>query len=358
MTRPAQGEKEKLFWFDFLRAAAAFGVILVHVSADVITEWGVFPKSWWWSANIYDSIARGCVPIFIMISGALLLPVQEGIGDFFRKRFYRVAIPFVAWTILYLLWKKHFYVPHLGFGEALRLAASGGAHFHLWFIYVLVGLYLVTPVFRILAAHASERLLLYFLVLWFVFSSFLPFFEKLGTILIHSNFHINLFVEPAQGFIGYFILGHFLRKYMTERQVPAACAMGTVNLFVCALGTYFLTLHARTYSLLLYENMSPNVVFYAAAVFALAKQADPFLGRALSAGVRRGITGLAKASLGIYLIHPMFIDILAKGRWGFVLKADMPHPAYMIPLTTTVIFLLSFLATWMIQKIPYLKKIV
>ncbi len=106
-------ERENLFWIDVLRAVVMFGVVIIHVAADVITEWGAVPQDWWWAAHVYDSLVRGCVPLFVMISGALLLSKTESLGDFFAKRFQRIAIPFLVWTILYLLWRKHFREPIL-----------------------------------------------------------------------------------------------------------------------------------------------------------------------------------------------------------------------------------------------------
>ncbi|MSR77500.1 MAG: hypothetical protein EXS63_04670 [Candidatus Omnitrophica bacterium] len=357
-TVPSHDERENLFWMDMLRAITIIGVIVIHVTADVITEWGAVPKSWWWAANLYDSLVRGCVPIFVMISGALLLPKTESLGSFFTKRFQRIAIPFIAWTLLYLLWKKYFRAPDLGIAEALRLAASGEVHFHLWFLYVLVGLYLVTPVFRILTAHATSRDLFYFLTLWFLVSSLLPFAETLGKLFTHTAFHLKLPVEPAEGFIGYFVLGYFLRQYATEKSLNKAWALWTLSLLVCAVGTYVLCRHFHTYQNLLYDNMAPNVVIYTASFFLLIKFAGPAFEKNLAPDLKSFILSISKASFGIYLIHPMILEALAKGRWGFVLKATMPHPAMTIPLTTATIFVLSFLAVLLIQKIPLLKKIV
>ena len=98
--------KEKYFWVDVLRVFAIAAVVIVHVSADIITEWSAVPRSCWWIANFYDSLARGAVPLFVMVSGALLLPKAESYRDFFVKRFQRIVIPFIVWTVFYLLWRS------------------------------------------------------------------------------------------------------------------------------------------------------------------------------------------------------------------------------------------------------------
>ena len=353
-----ENRSENLFWIDGARALVMFGVVLVHVAADVITEWGRFPGSWWWAANIYDSLARGCVPVFVMLSGALLLPKIESYRDFFLKRFRRILVPFIVWTALYLFWKKQFYVPDLGFSEAFRLIANGGVHFHLWFLYLIVGLYLTTPILRILVAHASRRDLLCLLMLWFVVSSVSPFWEGWDKLFLHTGLRFKIPVEMAQGFIGYFILGYWIRQSETEKFQKAAWGVWSVSFWVCLTGTYFLSQHFHSFQLLFYDNMAPNVVFYAASFFMIMKHVGPWLEAHFNAKGRDFVLDLSKASLGIYLIHPMILDILAKGRWGFVLKGDVSHPAAMIPLTTAAIYAISFVVIFLIQKIPILKRIV
>ena len=354
----SEDSRANLFWVDLLRAAVIFGVIVIHTAADVITEWGALPKDWWWAANIYDSLVRGCVPVFVMVSGALLLPKTETLRDFFRKRFHRIAIPFIVWTALYLIWKKLFYLPNMGLAEAFSRAAENKVCFHLWFLYIIAGLYLVTPVFRILIAHASGREIFYFLALWFVMSSLLPFAEDLSRVFTQTGFQIQLPVEPVKGFIGYFVLGYFLWKYAAGKFTAPACAVWITSLTLCAAGTYFLSRHFHSYQGLLYDNMAPNVVFYAASFFMLVTTAGPFLEKHLAPRLRELILLLSKASFGIYLIHPMILDTLIHGRLGFALRPNMPHPVFMIPLVTGIVYLLSFLAIFLIQKIPRLRNIV
>ena len=357
MLGPMENRSGNLFWGDVVRVVAVFGVVLVHTSADVITEWGRFPGSWWWVANIYDSLARGCVPVFIMLSGAFLLPKKEGALDFFLKRFQKILIPFVFWTAAYLFWKKMFYVPTLGFSGALRLTVNGGVCFHLWFLYLIAGLYLITPILRVLVAQASRKDLLYLLTLWFLVSSVFPFLEGWDKLFWHSGLHFSIPVELAQGFIGYFVLGHFIRQTETAGFRGAAYGVWFLTLFTCAIGTYLLTRHFHAFQTLFYDNMAPNVVFYAVSFFVIIKHAGPAFETRLSPGLRCLVLDLSKASFGIYLIHPMILDVLTKGRWGFALRGDIPHPALMIPLTTVVSYVLSFAAIFVIQKIPVVKRI-
>ena len=349
--------REDLLWVDLVRVIATWCVILVHVAADVITEWRVIPWDRWWTANFYDSLSRGAVATFVMLSGALLLPKTESYRDFFRKRFGKVLIPFLAWSLFYLLWKQHFYEPSLGPAEMLRRFATDRVYFHLWFLYVLTGLYLIAPVLRVLTAHAREKDLGYFLALCFIVSFCLPFAEDLSKLLGHP-FHIKLPMEPVQGFVGYFVLGHFIRRYASEKSVPSARVLWVLSLLTCLFGTAWICARTNSFSPLFYDNMAPNIALYAAAFFILIKQASPALEKRVT-GRLRGVTVLvAKASFGIYLIHPAFIDILDHGRWGFTLRSTAAHPAFMIPFVAAVVYLLSLGAVLVIQKVPLLRKTV
>lgn len=350
-------QKENLFWIDLLRFLAMFGVVIIHNSADVVTEWDRYRGSWWWAANLYDSLARASVPLFIMLSGALLLPKRENYGVFFSKRFRRVLIPFLAWSVLYLLWKKHFYNPEITMADAVKMVINDRVHYHFWFVYMILGLYLITPVFRVLVAAASRRDLFYFSCLWFFIASFFPLAEKFESLYSSGKLKFMIPVEPAQGFIGYFVLGYLLRISDTRRLVLPALLVSAASLSVTFFGTYLASSHVGSLDQTLYANMAPNVVLYTVSLFILVKHGGVLLESRLSPAARQFIFLLSKTTFGVYLIHPMVIDALNAGRWGFVVRGDVPHPLVMIPVTCFAVYTFSFAAIYLIQKIPYLREI-
>jgi surface polysaccharide O-acyltransferase-like enzyme len=343
---------------DLIRITAIFGVVVIHVASDVITEWKAVPGTGWLAANFYDSLMRASVPLFFMISGALLLPVREGYRIFFRKRVERIALPLIAWNILFLIWRKAFYQPQLGWTEALLLLGRGGVYFHLWFLYTLIGLYLLTPLFRILTAHASGRDLFYYLLLWFLAGSLLPLAEKLGAVFFHSDLRLGISLEPATGAVGYFLLGHFLNRYVTEKALPGACLAWILSLAACFWGTFFLCGYCGGFESLLYGSFSPNVVIYSVASFVLLRSAGNFLEKHVPPGFKVFIGAMAKASFGIYLVHPIVLDLLQKGWLGFALKPEMGQPSLTIPAISLIAFVSSFGFVLLIEKIPGVRKIV
>ncbi|TDO77469.1 acyltransferase-like protein [Flavobacterium chryseum] len=166
--------KENFLWISNLRVIAVFAVVFVHTASPLVTKFSELPSESWHVANFYDSIARFCVPIFVMISGALLLNKDYEIGTFFKKRFLRIGFPFLFWSICYVLYsifikpnnyqKTHFF-------EILKKLIRSlyfGSAYHLWYVYMLFGLILIIPILNAWIVRAKKNEIPYFLLLWFL----------------------------------------------------------------------------------------------------------------------------------------------------------------------------------------------
>ena len=135
---------ENLDWINSLRVLATFSVIVLHVAADILYQYGSISNSDWWTGNIFDSSVRFCVPIFLMISGTLIFSkTYESTGEYLRKRVLRILFPFLFWSIIYIavgLLVKFNSGEYLSFKEALKyvfVKLRDGASFHLWYIYMI-----------------------------------------------------------------------------------------------------------------------------------------------------------------------------------------------------------------------------
>ena len=347
-----------LIWIDAIRFMASFGVVLIHVAADVITQYKKVPMADWWAVNFLDSLVRGQVCLFIMVSGALLLmPGDQTLGEFFKKRMNRILIPFLVWSCLYLVWKKVFLSADFSWLEGLDKIAKNQVHFHMWFFYALIGIYLVTPVFRIFTTYARPARLLYFIGIWFLFASVWPFIQAAVKLFWGIKLDFYLPVGAVQGFIGYFILGYYLRAHASEKWEQRAPGIALAALGICMLGTYAACLKTGYYHVLFYENVAPNVAIYAAALFLIAKKAAPQLEK-LAPRAKSLLTEFSKASFGVYLIHPMVMEAVEYGRFGFQLSPLGNPSALMVIAATGVIYLISLAATLIFLRIPFLRRIV
>ena len=166
----------------------------------------------WWAVNIYQTLGRTGVPLFVMLTGALLLQPSkiEPLSIFFKKRWARIGLPFLFWGAIYFAWDY--------FAENISLTSSfiaqgilSGPYYQFWYLYMIVGLYLFTPILRVVVAHVNRETFKYFLGVWFFAVVISPIPGLFG------EFHVdgNLLMIP--GWIGYFLLGVFLLSVKLRR---------------------------------------------------------------------------------------------------------------------------------------------
>ena len=143
------------------------------------------------------SFARPAIPIFLMISGALLLPSEAPLGTFLSKRAIRIIPVLCFWTVVYAVWLAK---SPGEFATLLTKSLTTPVMFHLWYLYALVGLYAFTPILSAFYRQAGEAEKLYFLVMWVLIASLFP--------TVNGAFNLGLTLDKYQlmyfgGFAGY-----------------------------------------------------------------------------------------------------------------------------------------------------------
>ena len=339
--------RPRLDFADAMRACAIIMVVVLHMSATVVVQVGRIATTDWWMANVIDAAARPAVPLFVMTSGLLLLePTRDGsVSRFIRGRVRRVVIPFVGWALIYLAWRVSYHGEELSLGRAVHELVSGPVYGHLWFVYMILGLYLLTPILRVYVSHASGANQRYFVALWLLMSSLLPFFER------WSSITVGLDRVVAVNFVGYFVLGHVLGGIvLTPRSRAIAWAALAMAIGVTAAGTGVLSARPP-YSLdeSLYDYFSPNVVAMSVAVYLLISSA----GRSAPSGrttLAAGVRWLAGASFGIYLVHPIVQELFQGGLLGFRLHGLVRSPLIAIPLAGFAVLAVSALIVALLRR--------
>jgi len=347
-----QPESSHFYWIDLVRVVAVFQVVLVHLSYVIFFKEDVLSPNWI-AANFYDSLSRMGVPLFFMVSGYLLLGKNEPMGNFFRKRFVKVGIPTLFWSVAYLLWSVEAY--RNGTMNPIHIVLSmlkamylGDVEIHLWFLYILIGIYLVVPILRVFVSAASRRDLTYFVVIWFVATPLLEVANRL------TGFPTALDIPVVSGYVGYFMLGYLLADISLARRGRILSVLGCI-IAVAAIffGTNWLSVNAGPIDAYFYSYFSPPTVVASVCGFFLLKDLGQNLGKA--GGLVRTI---ASTSFGIFLIHIFVIQLLRNGDLGFRLFSWMAPSVYMIPLTGLAVFFISFAIVFILQKIPIVKMFV
>jgi surface polysaccharide O-acyltransferase-like enzyme len=344
---------QRIDFVDALRALAAIAIVFLHVSSPIAQAPVANPGAWWWCADLVYSLARPSIALFIMISGFLLLSPskEEGLGAFFRKRFIRIAVPFLAWGLVYFVWKNH---AHVSASDCARLArefVEGPVYYHLWFIYTITGIYLATPVLRVYVKNASIQNYSYLVATWFAGTCLYPIVGHFWGI------RIGIPIMTAGGFLGAFLLGDFLRKFAVDKSsriwlalVAATCCAVTVGAGYALSGGV-----PAKYDAVFQEFLSPTVVVTAACIFLMCKDLSFAKMRARFPGVYSVMSAVSGTSFSVYLMHIMVLEVLKSHIPGFSLDATFIHPAIGIPLTAGVTIFFCVVATLALRKIPFVK---
>ncbi|MEH1855873.1 MAG: acyltransferase family protein [Nostoc sp.] len=343
---------KNIIWVDFIRVFATFSVVLLHSSASLLYKYNELPLIYWWVGNLYNSATRMCVPLFFMLSGYLLLGKTEPLRIFFTKRINKVVVPLFMWSIFYVLWKAYYEKSISISFDSFYGILSQPTYFHLGFLYQILSLYLYLPILRVIVQKSDTKILYYFVTLWILAASVIPFAEKF------TKFSIGIDLKMFSGFVGYMLIGYLLGHVKFINKLLLTCLfLVVVSISITAIGTFYLTVaNAGNLVETLYEYSSPNIILLSISSFPFLKHCGENSRILNSKSSITIIKKLASASLGIYLIHPIFLNLFAEGRLGFTISSIHGNPVYSIPITAICVFLFSFITVCVLQKTPVINR--
>ena len=333
---------QRVYYFDFLRVVGVLAVIAIHscggiFSIDINTfEWNV--------TSFYNASVRWAVPVFVMISGALFLGRDIPLRRLYGKNILRIFTALFFWSFVYALY---------GYMKAGKLRGAIEAfvygRYHLWFLYMLIGLYIIVPVMKKIAE--SEFASKYFLALSLIFAFIIP--QGIISIrLIRIGFSngvesfINRFsIKLVSGYVGYFLLGYFLNNidisHKTTRKIYIAGILGFCGAVLMSTAASLIINKAHAE---FYRPLSINILCESIAIFVFFKKNFNW--------PSRFIMTLSKYSFGAYLVHDMILTF--SNHIG--INAEMCNPIISIPARVIFVFVLSFAVSGILNHIPVLKK--
>ena len=303
----------------------------------------------WWTGNIYDSCVRFCVPIFVMLTGALVLPKEYKLAYFIKNKFTRILVPFLFWSIIYII--SDIIIGHAR-GQQFTLfqiakfsftQLKDGASYHFWYIYMIIGLYLFIPIIGPWVRAASEKGILYFLTIWFI----VILSQQSYLHSIKPNIDFTYFT----GYLGYLVLGYYLgTKHFEHIKWVKIISLLLVltGISMTAVGTYILSRYSGFFRQEFYDYLTPNVLIVAIGTFLFFKHVHITNYYAIQTR-----TFISKYSYGIYLVHVFVLTLLN------ITGLNFPHmtSSLQIPLVSSICFFISLGIVFIIDKIPYGKYI-
>lgn len=336
-----------LLWMDVIKVFSTFLIVMQHSISYSFTTLPVSGYEWK-ILNFIFMISRMGVPIFIMCSGAGMLSRERTIKEIWCKNISGLLKVYVGWMAVLGVWD----VIQIGIrGENADLRVMVNAFikcilfgkYHTWFIFTLLGLYVITPlIYRVVQ---QKEYLFYYLLLSIVFTIILPLFsgvEQLDRLMAVAD-SINM--HFVVGYSLYFAAGYFICRCMDHRWEKYAEIAFVLSVVTAYVPSVFMSLKAGSANQEAYGLFSPSGFIMSVSLMVLFKK---YIGEERASGFVNGIAALQKYGIAIYLFHTVFVEIWAKGSgMRYVLTAALiwvlclgiSVMVYRIPLLNRVLFI-------------------
>lgn len=333
--------------YDVLRVFSMLGVIYLHTVAGALRE--LDNTVLWNFSNVGVAFATPAVPLFFMMSGALLLEEDKtsDLTFLFRRRLPKVLIPLAVWSALVLLYAV-LRGDTAGALESARRLLNTPVAIPYWFLYALVPMYLLSPLLKLMTTRMARAHWNYMIGLWvfltlglYTVRSFLPDAWEL-TFTEHWTLNVNF----VGGYLGYFLLGAWLErwKYIPPRRVLAGVigAMAALSIF----GTRWDTYAHNAYSDRFTNYLTLFTMILSSAIFLLAKS---YLRGKEEKG--RLLPLLAGVSFPVYLLHPLALG-LGERIWRRMTGIPAPGTVPQLVLFYLLVVLFCIAASVILSSVP------
>ncbi len=339
----------RIWYWDVLRIAAMVFLVIRH-SSTATFEFVETLSINWWVCNIYGSLSAWMVPVFMMISGASFLDPNRNItiGRLYKRNILRMFIYFAFWSLFYAV-----YNIISGQGGKISFAEMlFTGHFHLWFLPMIMGMYMLTPLLR--SVSDNKKYVLYITIASCIFGVLIPTLQDVGFFIDNSLITgLNNF-GFVSAYVCFFFTGYFL--HITE--IPKALRLFIYSVAIIAtvlifFGTFLLTLKDGVHNEDIQSDNNFLTFVQGIAIFVFTKYYFANRkNRELKETTKSYVLNMSGLTFGVYMIHVVLLALLDK--FGF---SPVVYPAvYMIPMLIGFVLPLSFLLSMLIKKIPFIGK--
>lgn len=340
---------KRIIWVDYLKVLAIIGVLGIHSSSILLENKYIFTIPWYQSV-ISASIFRFAIILFIMASGYLLLRKTQPISSI-PRRLKRILIPFIFWLLVYAL-IKIFFKGDLGSSWTIidLLSYIGNALLNpldicvqFWYVYMILGLYLLLPIISGWIQNTDIKEIEYFLSLWVMAS--LVQFIGIETVLMD-------YMRYFTGSIGYFVLGYYLtikkNELLTDKRFGLLLFL--IGSLITIMGTIIFSYWDYNQSLFFIRlgDITPGACLQAVGLFIIVKNIDY---TRLDQRINSIVTRISEDSYGIYMVNILVINLLEKLQL-------INYTNYTMITILFVMFIVLVMSTMIIEllyKIPFLR---
>lgn len=370
-------EKQNIGWVDMLRVVACFFVVFSHCCDPFVAQFDA-NREMFLTGVFAGSLMRPCVPLFAMMTAVLLLPIKPGttVNRFYRKRIGRIIVPLAFWSVALPLMAFLYFTVANPETANMQLSVNDYTtdtllqrfytfifNFNfdttpLWYLYMLIGLYLIMPMISSWLTQATRKEIKTVLCIWGA-TLLLPYLKMVAPLLGYKgNYgHMGLYGECdwnvygtfyyVSGFAGYLILAYYLKRFPLEwswRKIAAICIpMFIAGYAITSVGYIVTNEHFPgnyAYLEIVWYFTGINVFMMTFPLFVTIQKVDT--------KPRKWLSQMARLTFGVYLCHFTF-TFLSYDLY------DTPALPYLVrimlaALTTGAI---SVLLTWIMSKFRF-----
>lgn len=316
---------------DLLRIISAMAIIVIHIVTAPVAHSAVrIDTGIITFLTLTHALMKWAIPVFFMITGYCMLLKEECTYKYCFQHVLKYICVLFTVGLFYSLLEEFFYARDIGISNVAKSVVnviSGNLWDHMWFVYTIIGIYLVMPVIHTFMKQNEESIFI-LTGLLFLFNIFFPFVQK--WILVKADF-------PFGGYLFYVCFGGVIARSKTiTKNVFLCCISGVVSI------AWILISNDKD----IFGYNHPAICMIAVSIFILFSS--------IEIAPNKFIRIISECTWGIYLIHPFFINIVIK-----VLKIDLLSSMVYVKLLifAIIMFLFSFFATYMLRKIPCIKKL-
>lgn len=357
-------KKEYIFNADLVRTLAIIGAVGIHILSPIFARPDFFNGTLWWASFLINVLFRTSVPLFIILSGYLVLGKEISIKENFSRAIHRIFIPLISFYTLfhayafYASWARQ--EPFI-IGDYFSNLTKN-THTYLYFLVILFFLYLFIPLFQPLLKNASKQASKYVIALIFTNAALGIFFRYL-TLREGETFHTFSFWLL---WVGYFLFGYWYRKYDLNLKSGALVGILSISYIVTAVFGYLNFLWFNQGNDIFYINgqsyaeeyLSLGVISMSLSLFVILMRLKFPKNLLKNKIFTNSVKKIAVLSYGIYLIHPIVMDYINKFQGITADSPSMPNLWIYILVNGSITFFASFILTYLIQKTPLVRKIV
>ena len=346
-------EKNREYYLDIAKVASMLAVITVHAGT---ISWYEAPFSLypWGALNLFDMLGRFSVPVFLMVSGYLFLNPARKVtpSDIFKKYIPRLLCAFFFWSFLYSLITSGFLTSRTlagGVGEKLLHDTLSG-RYHMWYIFTIIGLYMITPVLRpVVTDRKATR---YFLIVSFILTYLIPTLQMIPAISDYTFwFTGRLELSHISGYVLYYLAGYYFgTEDLSAKQRKLIYLAGGASALVMFIVVSTIIIKQQYPTLAYHDYTNAGMPLFGLAAFVFFRYR--FQNVNPDTRIMRVIIMLSKMNLGIYLVHDFGLIVFRK----IGLKPVMGTPFIMLPLMALADYTISYCIVFAISRIPVLKK--